>query len=115
MAFPVFYVVGNHDVDAETFPISEFETNYGPTNFSFDYCGCLFIVLRILNEPYPANDAVWIRLDVDEPDSPACVQQIDELTEHQHTIRASQRIYISPKLVGKLGKPVIGHPAQNFR
>ena len=52
MPFPVFYVVGNHDVNREKFPISEFEKVYGPTNFYFDYNGSLFIVLRILPEPY---------------------------------------------------------------
>ncbi len=55
--FPVFYVVGNHDVDAETFPISTFEKTYGPTNFSFEYKGCLFIVLRILNKPYSTKES----------------------------------------------------------
>jgi len=54
--FPVFYVVGNHDVDREKFPISRFEEIYGPTIFSFDYQGCLFIVLRILNRPYPTRE-----------------------------------------------------------
>ncbi|NIA07264.1 MAG: hypothetical protein GWP14_06455 [Actinobacteria bacterium] len=48
--FPVFYVVGNHDVDPQKFPISEFEKNYGPTNFSFEYQGCLFIVLRVIGQ-----------------------------------------------------------------
>jgi len=50
--FPVFYIVGNHDVDEEEFPVSRFEKVYGPTNFSFEYQGCLFIGLRILNYPY---------------------------------------------------------------
>jgi hypothetical protein len=49
--FPVFYVVGNHDVDADRFPVSEFERTYGPSNFSFGYRGCLFIVLRVLDKP----------------------------------------------------------------
>jgi hypothetical protein len=50
--FPVFYVVGNHDVDSEEFPISQFEETYGPTNFSFDYQGHLFIFLRVLDKPH---------------------------------------------------------------
>jgi hypothetical protein len=49
--FPVFYVVGNHDVDREKFPISRFEEIYGPTIFSFDYQGCLFIVLCVVDKP----------------------------------------------------------------
>ncbi len=56
--FPVFYVVGNHDVDREQFPISQFEKTYGPTNFSFDYDGCLFIALRILDKPYSTRESL---------------------------------------------------------
>ncbi len=55
---PVFYVVGNHDVDREKFPIGRFEEIYGPTIFSFDYQGCLFIALRILNRPYPTRESL---------------------------------------------------------
>jgi len=51
MPYPTFYCVGNHDVSKDEFPISRFEKMYGPTNFSFEYQGCLFIVLRILNQP----------------------------------------------------------------
>jgi len=56
--FPIFYVVGNHDVDKEKFPLSRFEKDYGPTNFSFDYNGNLFIVLRILPKPYPTKESL---------------------------------------------------------
>ena len=49
---PVFYVVGNHDVSADRFPISRFEQVYGPSVFSFEYQRCLFIVLRMLNRPF---------------------------------------------------------------
>jgi hypothetical protein len=58
LPLPVFYVVGNHDIDREKFPISRFEEIYGPTIFSFDYQGCLFIVLRILNRPYPTRESL---------------------------------------------------------
>jgi predicted phosphodiesterase len=51
LPFPVFYVVGNHDVDEREFPISQFEKNYGPTLFTFDYQGCLFIVLCVVDKP----------------------------------------------------------------
>ena len=51
MSCPTFYVVGNHDVSDDEFPISRFEATYGPSNFSFEYRGCLFIVLRILQLP----------------------------------------------------------------
>jgi hypothetical protein len=49
--FPVFYVMGNHDVDEQDFPVSEFEKTYGPSNFWFSHRGCLFIVLRIVDKP----------------------------------------------------------------
>ncbi|HPD56040.1 MAG TPA: metallophosphoesterase [Smithellaceae bacterium] len=46
---PMFYVVGNHDVDPQSFPIERFEKIYGSSIFSFEYRKCLFIVLRILD------------------------------------------------------------------
>jgi len=46
--YPVFYVVGNHDVDPERFPLSQFESMYGPTNFFFRYHNSLFVFLRAL-------------------------------------------------------------------
>ncbi|HRU04390.1 MAG TPA: metallophosphoesterase [Candidatus Brocadiia bacterium] len=49
--FPVFYAVGNHDVDPQRFPVTRFEEVYGPTNFTFEYRGCLFVVLRALPLP----------------------------------------------------------------
>jgi len=49
--FPVFYTVGNHDVDPQRFPVARFEAVYGPTNFTFEYRGCLFVVLRALPLP----------------------------------------------------------------
>jgi Predicted phosphohydrolases len=48
---PVFYVVGNHDVDPNHFPVSRFEELYGPSIFSFEYQDCLFIVLRVMGDP----------------------------------------------------------------
>jgi len=52
---PLFLVCGNHDIVSKddiardkpyTFTIEEFEKMYGPSNFSFTYQGCLFIVLN---------------------------------------------------------------------
>jgi len=51
LPFPVFYVVGNHDVSEDRFPIPRFEETYGPSIFSFEYSGCLFVVLRTLKHP----------------------------------------------------------------
>jgi predicted phosphodiesterase len=55
---PVFYVVGNHDVSPTTFPISRFEEVYGPSIFSFAYQECLFLVLRILDEPFSNEESL---------------------------------------------------------
>jgi len=58
MPFPVFYVVGNHDVDGKEFPMSQFEKTYGPSIFSFDYQGHLFIALNIMGDSY------WIKKSI---------------------------------------------------
>ncbi len=60
LPFPVFYVVGNHDVDGQKFPTSRFEEIYGPTIFSFDYQGCLFIVLCIVDKPSTGESLVFL-------------------------------------------------------
>jgi len=58
LPFPVFYVVGNHDVSQEDFPVKRFEEVYGPSIFSFEYRQCLFIVLRILNAPFTNEESL---------------------------------------------------------
>ena len=58
LPFPIFCVVGNHDVSSGAFPISRFEETFGPTNFSFEYRGCLFIVLRLLPPPEPTAESL---------------------------------------------------------
>jgi hypothetical protein len=58
MPFPVFYVVGNHDVSPDGFPIGRFEQTYGPSIFSFEYQQCLFIVLRILDPPFSNEESI---------------------------------------------------------
>lgn len=56
--FPVFYVVGNHDVSPEGFTVSRFEHDYGPSIFSFEYQGSLFIVLRILDQRFSNEESI---------------------------------------------------------
>lgn len=46
---PLFYLIGNHDIDYENYPISRFEKDYGKNIFSFQYGNCLFIFLRVWN------------------------------------------------------------------
>lgn len=58
LPFPVFYVVGNHDVSQDDFPISRFEDVYGPSIFSFEHRQCLFLVLRILNAPFTNEESL---------------------------------------------------------
>jgi hypothetical protein len=55
---PTFYIIGNHDVDPATFPVRRFEEIYGPGIFSFVYQDCLFIGLRILDEPYSNQESI---------------------------------------------------------
>jgi len=55
---PTFYIVGNHDIEPDTFPIPRFEEIYGPSLFSFVYQDCLFIGLRILDEPYSNQESI---------------------------------------------------------
>jgi hypothetical protein len=55
---PTFYIIGNHDVEADTFPVRRFEEIYGPGIFSFVYQDCLFIGLRILDEPYSNQESI---------------------------------------------------------
>lgn len=56
--FPTFFVVGNHDIDKNNFPLSRFEEIYGPSIFSFEYQKCLFVILRTLNEPYSNEESL---------------------------------------------------------
>ena len=51
LPFPIFYIVGNHDISPKKFPVSRFEEVYGPTIFSFRYQQCLFIGLQVLDDP----------------------------------------------------------------
>lgn len=72
---PVFYVVGNHDVDAERFTLEKFERTYGPSMFSFEFRNCLFIVLRSIGDEAATREAI------------AFLQQYDRerLARYRHT------------------------------
>ncbi len=56
--FPVFYVVGNHDIDEKRFSVKRFEEAYGPTNCFFEHNGNLFILLRMLDSPYSNKESL---------------------------------------------------------
>lgn len=47
--FPLFYLIGNHDIRYKGYPISLFEKEYGSSIFSFEYGDCLFVFLRVWN------------------------------------------------------------------
>jgi hypothetical protein len=61
LAFPVFLVPGNHDIDYSSSEVRQrerrvtpevYESLYGPRNFSFTFNGCLFIICGIdSNDP----------------------------------------------------------------
>mgnify|MGYP001195667210 CR=1 FL=1 len=55
--YPVFHVVGNHEL-GRGFELSDFEKTYGSSNFSFSYRGHLFILLRTLPTPHPAQETL---------------------------------------------------------
>jgi hypothetical protein len=68
MPFPVFYVVGNHDVSASGFTLARFEQTYGPTVFSFVHRGCQFLMLRTLTTPAANGDSLaLLRTALAEP------------------------------------------------
>ncbi len=48
--FPVFYVVGNHAVHPESFPLARWRKTYGPDQFWFEYGGNLFVFVDTLAE-----------------------------------------------------------------
>jgi len=64
MPFPVFLVAGNHDIDDKGFPVSRFEEVYGPSNFSFVYNDCLFVILLTKKPPYSNEDSLKYAEDI---------------------------------------------------
>lgn len=65
LPFPVFLVPGDRDVvynqmngDIDKITLLDFERIYGPSNFSFEYGGCLFIGLCTLPLPYSTKDSM---------------------------------------------------------
>jgi len=53
LPFPVFYVVGNHDISSTDYTLAQWEADYGPSLFAFEFRDCLFIGLRTMDPPYP--------------------------------------------------------------
>lgn len=67
---PVYYVIGNHDLDFGEPMLSDrdrtFESNFGPSYYAFEYGSNLLLVL---NNNYPVNDKEYIgRFDEDQLD-----------------------------------------------
>jgi len=56
LPFPVFFVAGNHDL--EQISRAEFERLFGPSLFSFEYQGALFIALRIIGDPVSDEESI---------------------------------------------------------
>ena len=55
--FPLFYLVGNHDVDEESFPLARWRKTYGPDQFWFKYGGHVFVFLHAASERHPYKTA----------------------------------------------------------
>lgn len=55
---PVFFVPGNHDVDPETYSLANYETAYGPRNFSFVYKNNFFIFISHLDSRFSNRDSM---------------------------------------------------------
>jgi len=58
--FPVFYVVGNRDVNASCYSLSKWEKTYGPSLFSFEYGGALFVFLDVRNPSLPSTSITYL-------------------------------------------------------
>ncbi len=65
LPYPVFVIAGNRDVAHEAasgdelwMSLPDFESVYGPTNFCFEYAGCLFVGLRILSAPFGTEESI---------------------------------------------------------
>ncbi|OPZ25797.1 MAG: Calcineurin-like phosphoesterase superfamily domain protein [Lentisphaerae bacterium ADurb.BinA184] len=58
LALPTFIVAGNHDVDAGKFDYTQFESLYGPANFSFRFHGDLFVGLGGLHTPQKRRETL---------------------------------------------------------
>ncbi|SFL87538.1 Calcineurin-like phosphoesterase [Desulfomicrobium norvegicum] len=57
-SFPVFLTPGNHDVDPEKYPMSLFEKEYGPSNFSFVYNNNIFIFISHLDSRFSNKESL---------------------------------------------------------
>lgn len=57
LPFPVFYGMGNRDLKQPELTVAEWEARYGPSNFRFSEGGDLFIVMRLADPWWPAEDS----------------------------------------------------------
>ena len=58
---PVLVVAGNHDLAEGTFPLAEFEQEYGPADIAFMHGGCQFICLgRLVDEKYATDSLAFL-------------------------------------------------------
>lgn len=55
---PVFFTPGNHDVDPEEYPLTSFERDYGPRNFSFVYNDSIFIFISHLDKRFSNRESL---------------------------------------------------------
>lgn len=55
---PVFFTPGNHDVDPQEYPLTSFERDYGPQNFSFVYDDNIFIFISHLDKRFSNRESL---------------------------------------------------------
>jgi len=55
---PVFFTPGNHDVDPRLYPLRQYESDYGPRNFSFALGDNLFIFISHLDGRFSNEDSL---------------------------------------------------------
>jgi hypothetical protein len=56
--FPVFYAMGNRDLKLPEFTVKEWEERYGPSNFRVSVGGDLFVILRLADPWWPAEESL---------------------------------------------------------
>lgn len=58
LSCPVFFTPGNHDVDPVDYPLTSFERDYGPRNYSFVYNDSIFIFISHLDKRFSNQESL---------------------------------------------------------
>ena len=63
---PVLFTPGNHDVDPQEYPLTSFERDYGPRNFSFVYEDNIFIFISHLDKRFSNRESLGYLRSLDK-------------------------------------------------